>query len=176
MRLLSFILLFGTLTVQSQTKVSIGTNQDSLKKVYGELKKMIFPSENTVVYTRMENLYGIKGEWGYRYQNDSLNWIHFDKYTDTLTDANFKKCLEATQKIIAAYTKAFGKPDEIKKGNTKFIDPVKTHHWGYDVLEARWKNYKGMKISVEFTFMGGKGEYHFLVKINYFDKDYPYYD
>ena len=62
------------------------------------------------------------------------------------------------------------------EGKQKFVDPYKTKHWGYDVLEARWKNAGGQKMKVEFTFMGGKGEYHLIVVITHFDKDYPYYE
>jgi hypothetical protein len=56
------------------------------------------------------------------------------------------------------------------------VDPLKKMHYGYDVLEARWKNYGGQKMKVEFTFFGSKGDYQFIVMITHFDKDYPYYE
>jgi len=159
---------------KAQTKITIGMSPDSVKKIYPGMKESRY--ENSVTLSRKDNLYGLEDEWGYRFENGKLDWIYFDKYLDTLTEKNFKLYLTTTKKIIIDYTKAYGKPDTTITGNTKFIDPYKKHHWGYDVLEARWNNYRGMKIKVEFTFMGGKGEYHFLVKINYFDKEYPYFD
>ncbi len=157
-----------------QSKVTIGISLDSVKKIYPGIKEETF--KRTTILTRPETLYGLDDEWGYRFDNGKLDWIFFDKYIDTLSEKNFKLCLSAAQKIIKEYSKAYGKPDTTIKCNTNFVDPYKKHHWGYNVLEARWKNYKGMKIKVEFTFMGGKGEYHFLVKVNYFGKDYPYYN
>ena len=173
LNLFLFLALVSSLSF-SQTKIFIGMSLDTVKKIYPGIKEETF--KKTTTLSRRENLFGLDDEWGYRFENGKLDWIFFDKYIDSLTEKNFKLCLSATQKIIKNYTQAYGKPDTTIKGNTRFIDPYKKHHWGYDVLEARWKNYKGMKIKVEFTFMGGKGEYHLLVKVNYFGKDYPYFD
>ena len=158
----------------SQSKATIGMTEDQVKKIYPKMESATY--ENTKTLSRTENLYGIYGEWGYRFENEKLNWIHFDKYIDEINSANFTKCMAATQKIIADFTKSYGNPDTTIIGDTTFTDPYQKKHWGYDVIEAQWKDYKGMKIKVEFTFMGGKGEYSFLVKINYFDKTYPYFD
>lgn len=147
---------------------------DSVRKIYPETGESTYGS--TITLIRTEVIYDFEGDWGYRFENNKLSWIHWDVYVDSLTNKNFNKCLKATKKIIKDYSKEYGKPDTLIRGNQKFVDPMKKHHWGYDVLEARWYNYKGMKISVEFTFMGGKGEYHLLVKVNYFSKDYPYFD
>jgi len=152
----------------------LGMDVNDFGKVFPEL----FPNGVglTGQWGREEKLYGLNGSWAYRFENGKLNWMHYDKYIDEINDTNFNKCLSATKQLLKDYTKQYGKPDTTIIGNTHFIDPYKKHHWGYDVLEARWKDYKGMKIKVEFTFMGGKGDYHFLVVINYFDKNYPYYD
>lgn len=158
----------------AQSKASIGMTMDEVKKIYPGMESNSYQA--TITLSRTEDLYGIDGTWGYRFEGDKLNWIHFDKYIDKINEKNFEKCLTATKQIIADYTRLYGNPDTTITGNTKFIDPYKEKHWGYDVLEARWKDHNGMKIKVEFTFMGGKGQYNFLVKINYFDKSYPYYD
>lgn len=158
----------------AQPNATIGMTVNDLKKIYPNIESTSY--QNTVTYTRAEELYGIAGNWGYRFEGDKLNWIHFDKYIDKINEKNFEKCLTATKQIIADYTRLYGNPDTTITGNAKFIDPYKEKHWGYNVLEARWKDHNGMKIKVEFTFMGGKGQYNFLVKINYFDKSYPYYD
>ncbi|OFX42219.1 MAG: hypothetical protein A2046_03895 [Bacteroidetes bacterium GWA2_30_7] len=169
--LIIFSAFFNT---YSQSKATIAMSINQVKKIYPNMESATY--EKTITLSRTENLYGIEGEWGYRFKNDTLNWIHFDKYIDEINDTNFRNCLSATRKIIADFTKVYGNPDTTITGDTSFIDPYQKKHWGYDVIEAQWKNYNGMKIKVEFTFMGGKGEYHFLVKINYFDKNYPYYD
>ncbi len=152
----------------------IGMDIDSFAKAYPSLFK------NSIGLTgqwgRSEDIYGLKGNWSYRFENGKLTWIHFAKYIDEVNEENFNKCLSATNKIIIDYIKQYGKPDEVISGKTKFIDPSKERHWGYGVKEVRWKNVNGMKIKIEFTFMGGKGDYNFIVAINHFDKDYPFYD
>lgn len=176
MRFLYLILIFisAFFYSYSQSKATIGMTENQVKKIYPKMESTTY--ENTTTFTRTENLYGIDGEWGYRFENEKLNWIHFDKYIDEINDTNFIKCLSATRKIISDFSKFYGNPDTTIIGDTTFIDPYQKKHWGYDVLESQWKDYNGMKIKVEFTFMGGKGEYNFLVNINYFDKSYPYFD
>ena len=176
MKKLKLFLIFALLysVLPAQTKVIIGMSPDSVKKIFPEAKEETFKRTTTLAVKA--TVYGLEDEWNYRFNNDKLDWIFFDKYIDSLNEQNFKLCLSATQNLIKDYTKAYGKPDTTIKGNFRFVDPYKKHHWGYPVLEARWKNYKGMKIKAQFTFMGGKGQYHFLVKVNYFDKNYPYYD
>jgi hypothetical protein len=162
-------------SMYSQEKATMGMSQSDVEKLYPGIKISGF-YQNTVTLERSDTIYGIPENWGYRFENGKLNWIYFHKYIDEITESNFKKCLEATEKVIADYTKYYGKPDAIITGNRTFRDPYTDHHWGYDVIEARWSNYNGMKIKVEFTFMGGKGEYNLLIKIHYFEKSYPYYD
>jgi hypothetical protein len=149
-------------------------NIEKVKQLYPTAKSSTY--ENTITLSYNDTLYGLSGEWGCRFENDKLNWIHFDRYIDKIEKQNFDKCLIATNNIIKDYTKAFGKPDTTIIGDTTFVDPYQKHHWGYDVIEARWNNFNGMKIKVEFTFFGGKGDYQFIVIINYFDKDYQYFD
>lgn len=155
-------------------KICIGMDVHDFAKLYPSL----FPGgiKMSGQWKRDEDLYGLKGSWGYRFKDGKVDWIHYQKYIDEINETNFGLCLNAAKSLIKDYTAAYGKPDSVVTGNTEFIDPYVTHHWGYRVLQAHWKNYKGMKIKVEFVFMGGKGEYHFLVVINLFGKDYPYYD
>jgi len=147
---------------------------DEVKKIYPNLKSTTY--ENTITLERPETLYGLEDKWGYRFEGGKLTWIFFDKYINEINDTNFHKCLSATRHLINDYTRFYGMPDTTIVGDTNFIDPYKKHHWGYGVMETRWKNYNNMKIKVEFNFMGGKGQYSFLVKICFFDKNYPYYD
>ena len=160
--------------LQAQSKAVIGMTIAKVKKIYPDIKNELY--DKTTTLSRPEILYGLDGSWGYRIEKEKLDWIYFSKYIDEINEPNFKKCLKAAKQLIKDYTKKYGVHDSSITGNTKFIDPYKTRHWGYHVIEARWKNYQGMKLNVEFTFMGGKGSYHFLVKLNYFGKDYLYFD
>jgi hypothetical protein len=155
-------------------KIYLGMDVQDFAKLY----PVLFPDgvKMSGQWMREQDLYGLKGSWGYRFKDGKVDWIHYQKYIDEINEANFSLSLNATKSLIKDYTVVYGKPDSVVNGNTEFIDPSVSHHWGYRVLQAHWKDYNGMKIKVEFIFMGGKGEYHFLVVINYFGKDYPYYD
>lgn len=161
-------------TTFAQEKVIIGMTIKEVKKIYPAIKTDM--NENGTTLSRPDNLYGLDDDWGYRFTGNKLTWIFFDKYINEINDGNFRKCLSATRQLVQDYTNLYGKPDTIIIGDTTFVDPFKKQHWGYDIIEAQWENYNNMKIKIEFTFMGGKGEYNFLVKICYFDKNYPYYD
>lgn len=163
-----------TFPSMAQQKANIGMTINEVKKLYADVKTEHY--ENTITLTRSDILHGMPVEWGYRFENDKLNWIYFHKYIDELDKSHFDQCLDVTKNIIKDVTAMFGKPDTLVEGNTQFIYPYEKRHWGYDVLEARWNNANGMKIKVAFDFMGAKGEYHFIVNVNYFDKGYPYFD
>lgn len=158
----------------SQSKATIGMSMEEVKELYPKTQPSYY--NNSVTLSFNDTLYGLPGEWGYRLENNKLNWIHFDKYINEIEKPNFDKCLKVTKKLINDYTKTFGNADTTIIGDTTFVDPFVKHHWGYNVIEARWNNYKEMKVKIEFAFFGGKGEYHFIVAINYFDKNYPYFD
>ncbi len=152
----------------------LGENVDDFAKAFPSL----FPNGVglTGQWGRKEKIYGLDGGWAYNFDSGKLEWMLYDNYIHEINGKNFDKCLSATKNLIEDYTKLFGKPDTTMIGDTTFKDPALKRHWGYDVMEVRWKDYKGEKLKVEFTFMGGKGEYAFLVKIAFFEKNYPYYD
>lgn len=167
-----YLLVFSTLS--AQPKVSIGMSLEEVKKLYPSAKSETY--EKNITLSIPVSFYGLDDSWGFRFEKNKLNWIFFHKYIDEINEVNFKKSLYAAKKIIGDFTMSFGQPDSMVVGDTLFKDPYKTRHWGYDVIEAYWKNHNGMKCKIEFTFMGGKGQYNFLVSINIFDKTYPYYN
>lgn len=170
--LLLITILFFMKSNTAQTKLKLGMSLEEVQKIYPNLKSSKY--ENTITLTRPESIHGLESEWGYRFEDNRLSWIYFMKYIDDIDESNFNKCLSSTKKIIEDFTKVYGNPDEVKKGNEQFVDPYKKRHWGYDVIKVKWLNYQGMKIIVEFNFFGGKGEYHFIVKIDYHDKYYAF--
>ena len=105
----TLIILTTLYSSYSQSKATIGMTEDQVQKIYPNMVSTIY--ENTKTLSRTENLYGIDGEWSYRFENEKLNWIHFDKYIDEINDTNFTKCLSATRKTIADFTKSYGNPD-----------------------------------------------------------------
>lgn len=169
-----FILIICTFMNNStaQTRLKLGMSLEEVLEIYPDLKSSKY--ENTKTLTKAETIHGLESEWGFRFEDKILNWIYFMKYIDDIDEANFNKCLNATNHIIEDFTKVYGNPDIVEKGNDKFVDPYEKRHWGYDVIKAKWLNYKGMKIIVQFDFFGGKGEYHFIVKVDYHDKDYAF--
>jgi len=174
MKKLITIFFFSSFVVFSQPSVKIGMSLDTVKKMFPYAQESI--SQKAITLTINTTIHDLTTSWAYNFEEGKLKSMLFSKYIDELTEANFKKCLKATKEIIADYTKLYDEPDELIEGKQKFVDPYKTKHWGYDVLEARWKNADGQKMKVEFTFMGGKGEYHLIVVITHFDKDYPFYE
>lgn len=172
--LMTISIIIIALSTVAQEKATIGMTLDEVKKIYPSIKTD--SNENGITFSRLDNLYGLDDSWGYRFTENKLTWIFFHKYIKEFNDTNFSKCLVATRRLVKDYTKFYGKPDTTIIGDTTFVDPFKKKHWGYDVIEVRWKNYNGMKIKIEFTFLGGKGEYCLLFQIHYFDKNYPYYD
>jgi hypothetical protein len=158
----------------SQPLAKIGLSLDSVKKICPHAAESKY--QNTIILTLNETIHGLSDSWTFNFEKDTLRSMMFHKYIPELSEANFNKCLKATKEIIKDYTEWFGEPDEEITGTMKYIDPHKKLHYGYDVLEARWKNVGGQKMKVEFTFMGGKGQYNLLVVLTHFDKDYPYYE
>src|SRR6185503_19409798 len=136
----------------AQTSALIGMNMSEVITIYPNMEMTTY--ENTTTLSRDENLFGLDGTWGYRFEDDKLTWIYFNKYIDEINNHNFKKCLSATKHIFKAFTKLYGKPSSTTYGNPEFVDPYKKKHWGYNVMEARWADYNGMKIKTEFNFMG----------------------
>lgn len=119
-------------------------------------------------------VHGLDGRWTYTFKGGKLSWSLFDKYIDEITASNFDLCLAAIDAIIADYTRQYGPPARLETGTRIFKDPHKEHHWGYDVMRATWKA-EGMKFQANFNFMGGKGVYHFLVKMEFQREDYAYF-
>lgn len=171
--ILILIFTLSMIFVKAQLPVHIGISQDELKSIYTNMEVSVYEKSST--YTRPDTLYGLDSEWGYRFNVDTLNWVFFMKYIDDINDSNFQICLNATEKIIKDYSKVLGTPDSLIVGDKTFIDPYEKRHWGYDVLEARWYNAENMKIKVRFSFLGGKGDYQFLLSIDFFDQSYNYF-
>ncbi|MBN2496862.1 MAG: hypothetical protein JXR96_19885 [Deltaproteobacteria bacterium] len=122
-------------------------------------------------------LAGVAGEWTYDFEGGELDWVRFSRYwrEDELTAESFAAGLRAARALIARYTAELGKPQASYEKSTRFRDPRRDHHWGYDVIEARWTKPRG-KLKVGFDFHGGKGVYFLLLEVSVFRKDYPYFD
>jgi len=144
--------------------VGMGLKELELLLPSGQLKK---------VYTNQwafeDEIYDLKGKWVYNFKDGKLEWFSYSAYfvePGDLNKHNFNKCLSAVKKLINDYTKIYGAPVELKKGKQEFIDPYKKHHWGYEVISARWID-NNETIKVSFNFQGSKGIYYFVVDIQH---------
>lgn len=145
-------------------KLSPGMTIAQFKKACPMLK----PVDNAQIPYN-ETIHGLDGKWTFDFKDDKLSWIMYSFYIqeyENLNEKNFNKCLKATEKIIAHLTKLYGKPYKVEEGTKKFRDPGKDHHWGYDVTKAFWKTDKS-EIKANFKFFGGKGEYFFVVNVEF---------
>ena len=116
----------------------------------------------------------LDGRWAYNFVDNKLNWFMFNSYSDDLNQANFNKYLSVTQLVIDDFKQIYGEPDEFVFENKTYKDPYIERHWGYDVMSAVWHTDE-MSFKIEFIFMGGKGEYNFLFKMNFQKSGYEYF-
>ena len=156
-------LVLMLLGFQIPLSIQLGMSEAALNQIYPGLKTTKYHSETN--YHRPETIEGVAVEWVYRFENDKLNWVFLHHYSDELNKENFELCLKMAKNLIEEHSKIYGKPI-LKEGNQNFVDPYKDkHHWGYYVLEAEWKMENGVKLEIQFDFMGAKGVYMFLVQV-----------
>jgi len=181
MRKILFIFLFSgiftsvsfiQISAQMKKAIYLGISLDDFRKIYPE----IVPAETADYLTlkREDNIYGLSGKWVYSFKKNKLDWYKFEVYINEINQDNFNKCLIATQKIIEDYRSIYGEPIKYKEGKTEFIDPFKQMHHGYKVLSAVWKS-GGEAFEVQFKFYGSKGEYYFIVSIDFQDAEFAYF-
>lgn len=128
-------------------------------------------------WSKKEKIYGVEGSWSYVFDQGKLDCYSFNRWWQEPSDVNaenFSKGLKAARALIKEYKTKYGKPMSYYERNTSFKDPAKYHHWGYEVIEAKWERPKE-KIKVSFEFNGGKQQYFLLLNVSVFNKDYPYF-
>lgn len=154
-----------------QSKIQLGITEAELKQIYPEVKSS--PSDNVILFTRKDDLHGLPVDWHYRFENQKLSRFGWSKYFQDreLTKVNFEKCLKVSEQLLKDLTNEYGTPASVEKGDTTFVDPYVKHHWGYEVIRAKWKNVEGMNVDVRFKFFGSKGVYFLLLEGNYVDKN-----
>jgi hypothetical protein len=114
-------------------------------------------------WSKDERLIGLSGDWAYQFKNSTLEWMMWNHYAGKYDQVTFNNMLRSVRGIIADYSKIYGTPKMVTD-NAKYRDPMKDHHYGYEVLKAYWD--KGTyDIEIVFDFMGGKGDYELLMKI-----------
>lgn len=169
MKILTVISILTAFNIFASNDVFVGMKFDDFKNIYKDNEKVKYNSQ----FGWEEKIYEIKGNVYYNFKNEILEWYGFSSYNDELTKENFDNCLSSTKSIINDFTKKYGKPLLIKHGKEYFVNPYDEHHWGYNVLKAYFLTDKE-KIEVDFHFMGGKGEYSLLVKIEWQSLNYKY--
>ena len=152
--------------------IYIGMSIEEFKKICPETVKGEY--KPTQSFMKSEVIAGIDGGWYFDFVDSKLQWYLWDIYITDINQDNFDKSLTAIKKIIEIYKKKYGEPTTYTEGKTKYIDPYKQRHWGYDVINAYWVTDK-IKFANEFKFFGGKGEYSFILKIEFHDSSYKYF-
>lgn len=143
---------FLSIMASAQAKVTIGMTLEEVKRIIPNVEPR---NEYGQIFIRQPaNLYGLENEWKYVFGENKKKLVMISFLTYEKTDeANFNKCLSATEKIIKEYTKYYGKPDSIAVGKTKFDPKYRLNQapfLKYNILEAYWKNYNNMEIVVSF--------------------------
>ncbi|PLX07844.1 MAG: hypothetical protein C0596_08865 [Marinilabiliales bacterium] len=173
---LSIIILLSVIFTQANAQfletIEIKQTDFEVNYKYDDILKY----ENTLTFLLNDTVYGLIDQWAYVFEDGNLDCVSFLSYVDEIDQENFDLNLDASKTLINDFTELYGKPDEVIIGDTIFRDPYIERHWGYGVIEARWENVNGMKIKIGFDFFGGKGEYHFIFSVKYFDKSYPNFD
>jgi hypothetical protein len=154
-------------------EVHRGIDEATLRRLFPEVDIRRY-EDGAVQGHRPASVHGVAGSWHYTFKEGKLAWVMFNSYEDAITQANFDRYKAAILAIEADYDRRFGPPIKREVGKQTFQDPRRELHWGYDVFDAVWKA-EGAKIRARFDFMGGKGEYHFLVNVEMEPEDYPYF-
>ena len=171
--LILILYISNNLYSQEKDKIFIGMTMSEFKNIYPD----VIPANaaSTGQWGRADTLIGLAGNWSYNFKEGKLEWCLWNMYLPELSSENFNKCLQSTKLLIVKYAIDYGKPFEVNVVDTIYHDPYVSRHWGYDVIDAKWKT-DNLKFKIEFTFMGGKGYYNFLVTMNFFDISYPYFE
>lgn len=167
------LILFTAITAHmthAQNRLAIGMTMEECTRIYPGLESNVH--EKSTQVKRPETLHGLEGHWTYNFEDTRLKWMQWSRYNDQVSDSNFAQCLSAARHLIDDYTLEYGKPNVFVTGDTTFALKAT----GYDVIQARWNDAKGMKINIYFKFLGGKTPYTFLVAVKQFDKSYPYWE
>lgn len=175
---LLFIFLSCNQNYSQNTKIMkksvyIGMSQSEFLEIYSNLDKTNTTPDKQ--WTIKETIYSLNGEWTYSFKNNKLDWYVWDYYDEDITEEKFNKCLNTTKKIFDKNSQLLGKPTKSEDFEMNYKDPYKQRHWGYEVCAALWKTEKE-QLKVSFEFLGGKGMYQYLIKIECQKADYEYLD
>jgi hypothetical protein len=154
-----------------RSRIEPGMSLDAFLQVHPDLGRPAGPDTQV---TRTETRQGLDGTWTYEFEDGKLDWWVWDATIDELNEDNFRKCLEAASALIDEAKATSGSPVSLERGQTAFRDPKVQRHWGYDVVEAKWKA-DDVWFKISFRFKGAKGMYAFLVKSEFFRPGYEFF-
>jgi hypothetical protein len=159
-------------TLENIKEISLGMSAEKFNDLFPKLETD--PDESDFQTGLEEEVFGLPCGWSFNFKEGKLEWFMMNSYCDDINESNFREYSDAYDKFKNELENVFGKPVEAIDHETEFKDPFVERHWGYDVKEALWKT-SDMKFQLIFTFMGGKGEYHFLLKAEFQAPDYEYF-
>jgi hypothetical protein len=153
--------------------VYAGMSIDEFDKVYPNIVDVENQKDSQI--TIEQEWYGFQSGWAFQFKSGKLEWYMWDCYVDDINQENFNKCLSITDTLKSELISIFGQPCQEIVGDKTFKDPYIQTHWGYEVVQYKWKTDK-MKFKLIFNFFGGKGMYNFLVKMEFYDLNYEFFD
>jgi len=172
-------IIFLSCNNQKSTKMNINPNIHvgmSIKEFDNIFPNIVdVENQKDSQITIEQELFGFQNGWAFQFKEGKLEWYLWDCYVDDINEENFNKCLSITDTLKTELTNIYGQPYNEIVGDKTFKDPYVQMHWGYDVVEYKWKTDK-MKFKLTFHFFGGKGQFNFIVKMEFYGLDYEYFD
>lgn len=171
-----FIILFShSNNSWTQSEVRVGMSSKELLAIYPAM--VVEKDKNYTYYHRQATIHGIEDNWVYRVQKKSVHSIYFNHVIKSVTEKNFEMYKEAAALSINEYVSIHGTPDTLMENNDS-LSLLGAKEEGYYVAlrEARWNNINAMKLKIGAAFFNNYGELMLIFKINFFSKDYPYFD
>ncbi len=150
----------------------IGLDVSSFAKIYPDIVGNKI--DDNFQYNTDEIIFNLKGKWAYNFSEGKLEWIMFNSYCNNIDKKNFALYLTDTERVVSLLQGKYGMPVELNYNEKKYIDPFVKRHWGYDVVSAIWRTGK-MDFKVSFKFAGARGEYNFLMKMEFHEVGYKYF-
>lgn len=146
----------------------------SLEQFKLDFPNLIVGNDTNKQYTINSAIEEIEGKWSFTFKENKLFWYIFNAYEYNFSKQTFNIFLESTNKIIDLFSKKFGNPFKIESKNLVYIDPFVKRHYGYNVKSALWST-PNTDFKVQFKFSGSRGDYYFLLKIDFHAPNYEYF-
>ena len=147
-------------------EIKLGITTTEIRKIF----PTVYPVTNGSSVSDLE-MFGLNGKIYAEFKFNSLKCYKFEWVEFQINEENFDQCLSIINKICNNYSKKYGKPYSLEEGTMQFVDPKKTNHSGYIVIDSRWKT-REKKFRAYFDFISDQGKYKFVFLMEFQGPDY----